>query len=146
MIRKLVALVAIYIMASSFTPEQAVRPDGCYKSASADLSASGKYYLRFYGDGSVIEYETPPHIKISLDKPTLAKVMHKGSANEKFPLKAGSYFIKESAIKIVLNAGGETVTYEGTITKRSFNVQRHSTRTNERVDMEFTFLKVKKWN
>ena len=123
--------------------ENVLRYNGCYKSVSADLSASGKYYLRFYSDGTVIEYETPQQVKVSFDKGTLAKVMQKGSTNEKFPLKTGNYYIKEAAIKITLNAKGETVTYEGTVTKRSFKGQRHSTRTNERAEMEFTFIRIK---
>lgn len=133
----------VLIVITSFSPAEVVKYSGCYKSVSADLAANSKYYLRFYNDGTVIEYENPPQIKISFDKTTLAKVMQKGSVNEKFPLKTGNYFIKESAIKIVLNADGETVTYEGAITKRSFRTQRYSTRTNTREEMEFTFIKIK---
>ena len=136
-------MLMIVLLTSASPATVQVRYNGCYKSVSADLAASGKYYLRFYNDGTVVEYETPPQIKISLNKATLGKVMQKGSVNENFPLKTGSCFIKESAIKIVLNTTGETVTYEGTITKKSFIVQRHSTRTNEREDMEFTFLRMK---
>lgn len=138
-------LLAIFlsIVITSFSPAEVVKHNGCYKSVSVDLEVNSKYYLRFYNDGSVIEYENPPQIKISFDKGTLARVMRKGPVNEQFPLKTGSYFIKGAAIKVILNTNGETVTYEGTITKRSFVAQRYSTRTNERADMEFTFIRIK---
>lgn len=105
---------------------------------------TGLCYLRFYPDGSVIEYEQPGNVRINFDKATLSKIMQKESTNEKFPLKKGQYFIKDAAIKITLTLDNETVTYEGTVTKYAIKVQRHSTKTNQRTDMELSFLKIGK--
>jgi hypothetical protein len=138
------ALLFLYLLiTTSFTAGPGVKHNGCYKSVSPDHTLTGMYYIRLYPDGTAIEYEQSKLVKISFDKRMLGTIMHKGRTNEKFPLKTGQYYIKDSAIKITLNGSNETVTYEGTIAKFSLKVQRHDTKTNTRTDLELSFLKIK---
>jgi hypothetical protein len=137
---RLLLLLCAFITIS-FGPPPAVRSNGCYKSSSEDHTITGRYYLRFYNDGTVIEYEQPNTILVNFDSRTLGKILQK-EGSEKFPVKQGQYFIKESAIKITLTQSNETVTYEGTVSKYTLKVQRHSNRTNNRTDMELSFQKL----
>jgi hypothetical protein len=132
----------LFFIFTSFTGAEGVRYNGCYKSFSDDHSLTGLYYVRLYPDGSAIEYEQPGNVRINFDKKTLARILRKESENEKFSLKKGKFFIKESAIKITLTLNGETVTYDGVINKFTLQLERFSTRTNERKPVDMSFMKI----